>query len=156
MKGIISINERGIVFSIDFCIASLAAMGMLFLFLFSLGILAEERESELRAFALKKNALFLLDSMVKNCCGHSSRCLASADLEKKRVLENVLDEKALGMLQQEEPCTGGVERITLKFKNGEKRLLFQASRRGKNCYSLNRFVFAYGKKALLELRMCGD
>jgi len=148
-------NENGIAFSMDFAVAALASFLILAIFLYSAQAIAETRGREMKEFALKKDAVFFLDSMVKNHCSSPMKCLAFMDLEKKRVKESILDESALAGLSGEAGFAG-IESVRLEFKDGETRELFKREAKGKNCYSLNRLVSVRGKKALLELRACGD
>ncbi len=155
MNPIILANKKGIAFSIDFAIASIAVLLIITLFLFSLNLLIESSETELSEFSTKKEAIFLLDSMVKNHCENSFKCLAGFDASKKRAVENTLSARKLAGFSKDKNFPK-IKAVWIKFKNGEKQFLLKQQTSEKNCYAFNRLVLVNGRKALLELLACGE
>ena len=148
---------RGFVFSLDALGAFLILLAMVFLMLGALDNAVAAKAEENRNFSLKKNALFLADSLVKNRDENNPLLGAAVfDAGKKRVLSNELD---FGLLKE----IGGIDAngffvktVSLEWKDANRETIFSSGKPGANCVSAERFVLANNRKAKLTVRVCDE
>ena len=150
-----TMGRRGFLFSFDLVIAFIAVLAMFYLILLNYSAFAEGAAQAGRDYALQKNALFLLDGIVKNSsAGNPMLGAAKFDAEKRRALSNELDLVKAGNFRQIENTEFRVREISLHFKDGAVETLFEENAGGGDCVSLDRFVLAGGRKALLRAVVC--
>lgn len=146
-------GENGFLFSLDVVVAFLAMLLMLSLMLQHLEMAKEQQLGWTQRFALQRNAVMLIDSMVKNR-DEKQPLLGSAlyDEKKHRVLSNQLDLHMFPKAGQLPSELFFVSRLSLKAGSQEKTVLFQTGR--KNCVSLDRIVLVSGKIGKVEAVVC--
>lgn len=146
-------GRGGFIFSLDLAIAALALIMMSFLMLSHLNFEKEQMLQESERIGLERKAIFLIDAMAKN--RNEENPLAGSallDLEKKRVVQNEIDEELFlraGQLQDE---TFFVSSISLDFGNAKEKRFFEKESR--KCLALDRLVSANGNIARLEAVVC--
>lgn len=142
-------NQKGLLFTLDFCIALIVLMLMTFLTFFAIVRVAETRHEQIRLFEQKRNILFV-DSLLKR--GIDENGFAKVSDEQKRVLENNIDdvEKAV-----EKNLARIIENKVVEIKlDGQK--IFEASNKCKETLAVKRGISTQGKFALLEVKFCND
>lgn len=147
-------NKSGFAFSVDLLCAFI---GICLISLVSIQFVhnsVEANAKQLRDFELEKNAVMLLDAMVKNRNAENPSLGAAVfDGEKHRAMENNID---LDYLKQANPAIAKnvfLKSLELVFKDGARKTIIE-SPFGKNCLGVSRLVLVGGKKALLEGVVC--
>jgi len=114
----------------------------------------EAQLKQLKDFELEKNAVMLIDTMVKNR-NEENPALGAAVFngEKLRVEENNIDLELLKRLNPIVSQSVFVKKIELLFKDGARKTIIENSL-GENCLGVERFVLVEEKKALLRCVVC--
>lgn len=127
MVRIIGKNARGFIFCIDVSIAFIIVLILTFISLGTIFYLAEIRAENLKHFEQEKNAVFLIDSLIKS--GVDQNGLAKVDFSRKCVMENEVEGATLSTTIEklkEQLVRNNVKEITIKgygkepvFKNNK-------------------------------------
>ncbi len=146
--------QKGFVFSMDFVLAFV----VLFLIMYFCLLVIEEKVSKqivfLKNTELESNAVFLADSMVKNFDENNSFYgIAYFDLEKHRTKSNEISSKSV-VFFDENFSDFFVREISITFKDGGSKILFDENFFAKNCFSVERFVLFDSKKSKLGVSVC--
>lgn len=146
---------KGFAFSMDVLLASLLIFVMLFLITHSFNARNAHSLGNIENFSLQKNALFLLDSMLKNRNAENALIGAALfDAEKHRVKSNEIDYEKLKSAAQIESDEFFVHDILLEWYNGMEERIFSDSGEAVNCIGVERVALVEGKKALVRLVLC--
>ncbi len=149
-----TIDNRGFIFSIDLAVSFIAMLLMVLLILMHASVLKEQQVELINKFDLQRNAIFLVDSLVKNNdAGQPLLGSALFDAEKHRVLSNNLDSFLLGSAAQFEKDGFFVSRVSFKDEFGIEQVFFKGTA-GSNCLALDRVVLLNGAKGLLAVNVC--
>ena len=139
-------SEKGLIFGFDLLIAFLIICLMLYFMLFSLNEVVKEQKNYLNELELKNNAIYLMDSLVKNSDKENPLKGASAlDFQKRRTKENVLDYELLKKINSKNEFK--LKKLSI-FWSDEEEILFDIQRENENCIALSRFVWI--QKGLIE------
>ena len=146
-------GETGFLFSLDLLLAFLAMLLMLSLMLMHWEAAKERETSALERLALQRQAIFLIDSMVKNS-NEERPLLGSAlfDEEKRRVLSNELDLALLAKSGQLHESEFFASSVSVSSGGVEKRV--ELAQPGKNCIGLDRLVLIEGNLGKLGVVVC--
>src|SRR3989338_2203838 len=147
------INEKGFMFSFDLLLAFFIMCTMLYFMLLNLDLIAAQNADALEEFSFYQNAFSFADSSVKDS-------FAFYDVEKRRVLDNVLDYGLLKNADAQKLKNGKffIGEIALEYANGEKEII---SGRGNenNCSAVERLVRVRkdsgDEKAKILFLICG-
>ena len=142
-------SRKGFLFSLDLAIAFIAMLLMLSLMLSQLEILKNKEIEDVERIELQRNAFFAIDSMAKNRDEERPLLgLALYDAEKHRVLSNEIDTTLF-----ENSKTVLFENFFISSVSiGEIEKVFEEQ--GEKCISVNRLIFANGKKEMLGAIVC--
>ncbi len=149
-----TINEKGVLFSMDALLAALialltAAAGLLVLF-----HLVLDQTHSLAGYRVQREGLLLMDALVKNGSTADFPGLAAYSAERRRVTPHLLGESSL-------PASfrpfSSLQSLTLLYLDGGERLLAEGPARNPPCYVYDRGVLVEGRgKALLRGVFCRD
>jgi hypothetical protein len=105
-------------------------------------------------FEREKNAIMLLDALVKNSSQENPALgAAKFDATKHRVIENNID---VEKIKQANPIISekiSIRKISLRYEDGSQEKILENSL-GTNCLGIERLVLANNKKALLKGVVC--
>jgi len=152
----ISINQRGIAFSLEASISILGSVLLLYLFLLHAHHLEQVQAQHQTKWQNQQTAIFLTDSLIKNR-NETAPYLGSAlqDPNKHRVRANELDETLLFAVRESQVNSRFFfTRIQLTFFNGETQTILDQNRVEKNCAAVERVVRMRTQKALLHTVIC--
>lgn len=124
-----------------------------------LGFWMQETKNGFESQELQRNALMMMDSLVKNRDTEKPQFGAAVfDAEKKRVRSNALERQLLQAIpsaQEKENLPVFFKKIELRFADGKKETIFEIAD-GTNCLSVERFVVVGTKKALVQGTICHE
>ncbi len=149
-----SITDKGFVFSVDLVLTAIMIFLMLFLITASFSAKSSQTVAGMKRFQLEKNAVFIVDSLVKNSVETPLLGAALFDGEKHRVKSNELEHNQLKRAVPVGPGEFFVQRLSIKWKNGEKETIIWAEQGEKNCIALDRIALIGDESVLVELALC--
>jgi len=146
--------QKGFVFSMDFMLAFVVLLLMAYFCLLVIEEKVSKRAVFLKNTELESSAVFLADSMVKNFDENNSFYgIAFFDSEKHRAKSNEISSKRI-VFPDENFSDFFVREISITFKAGGSKILFDGNFSAKNCFSVERFVLFDSKKSKLGVLVC--
>ncbi|MBI2529926.1 MAG: hypothetical protein HYW05_02185 [Candidatus Diapherotrites archaeon] len=148
-----TINELGLLFSFDLLLAFFIMCAMLYFMLLNFNLIAAQDADALGEFSFYQNAFSFADSSVKDS-------FAVYDMERRRVLDNVIDYGLLKKSGSQKPENEKflIGKIALEYVDGKKEVISESGNKN-NCSAVERLVHIRndsgdGKAKILFL-MCG-
>jgi hypothetical protein len=149
-------SQKGIAFTVDTIFSVLIILIILFSFsIFTFQKVTTENFFE-KQFILEQKTIAISDAIVKNNNSNSFLGMSVIDVDKKRVLSNIisLENKNFNNLNLDNFF---IKEITVKFKNNSSQNIFFVETTATSCFSINRFVIVKGitqEKAKIEVVGC--
>ena len=152
----ITVNENGMIFSLDAMISVVFILIGALLFAIILTQHASTAERQLTGFEFEEKALMIADSLVKNYNPENTSLGACVyDSDKKRVLTNEL---SFANISSAKPLSFGkiyLESISLEGKTTQ-RVTLGFPKKSTECLTSKRFVLVDGKKTIILVRVCKE
>ena len=148
-----SITAKGFIFSADLAATTILIFIMLFTVVSSVSSRNLNAVQELKAVQLQKNAVFLLDSIVKNNSENGLVGAALFDVEKRRVKSNELDHGKIWSVKEIEAEEFFVQKLSIVKRNGKEETVLEKGRKG-NCFGFSRMALLGNETVKVELVLC--
>jgi len=118
-----------------------------------------ETKTNFESQELQRNAIMMMDSLVKNRDAEKPQYgTALFDAEKRRVQSNQLDRQLLQAIpaaQQDENAAVFFQAIELRLADGTRETIFETQKNG-DCLALERFVLMEEKKTVVRGVVCRE
>ena len=148
-----SITAKGFVFSTDLAITTILIFLMLFTVVSSFSSRSLDEARKIKEAELEKNAVFLLDAIVKNNSENGLKGAAVLDMEKHRVKSNEIDMKKLKQGEEIEMGEFFLQKISIVRRNGKEDVILETGRK-RNCFGLSRIALIGTEAVKVELVLC--